>query len=119
MIEVKRLILVMMMLIMITSAFAYIGHVYSEDLRPGKVGEIVVTFYNPNTYKEKLRMDAYIPELDARYQDTFKVRSQDSGRSHAFFEIPDDAESDYYPVIITLKDDEGNRVKKHSWVFVE
>jgi hypothetical protein len=115
----KIISIFVMMLVLSSGVFAYLGHAYSEEMQAGKVGEIVLTFYNSNNYKEKLRINAYIPALDVRYEDSIRVRSKDSGRAHVFFDIPDDAAPDYYPVIITITDDEGNRMKRHSWVLVE
>ncbi|MFH2020898.1 MAG: hypothetical protein ABIJ34_05760 [archaeon] len=116
----RKVIFALIFLITIFSATSFMGHIYTEDMKPGKTGEVIITFYNPTPYKEDgLQVITYIPDLGTYYkQEGFTLRRQTAGTAYMFFDIPKNTDVGYYPVIVSLENDDGIREKDHTWIYI-
>ncbi len=115
----KLLTTISLFILVIASVSAgYVGHIYPDRLE-AKEGNILVTFFNHGNSKVKdLKATAYIPDLDVYHKSgDFNLRSKTSGRVYIIVEIPHDTEPDYYPVIVTLRNNDV-REKTHTWLEV-
>ena len=113
----KKLMILVMTIILISTVSALTGHIYHQTIQDDDV-EILVTYYNYGDSNVKnLEVKAYVPDFYTQ-SSGFKVRSRESGRRYLFLET-DNPESGYHPLIIRTMNDEGIREKKHTWVYIE
>ncbi|MCM2324954.1 MAG: hypothetical protein NDI94_00685 [Candidatus Woesearchaeota archaeon] len=104
----------MRQILVILLAFAFIGHIYPLDFQEGD--SFVVTYYNSGRGKVRdLHASVYIPDLDIyERSERFYISGQDSAKS--VVPIYDDINEGYYPVIVTLENDDGVYERTHTWV---
>jgi len=104
----KNVIFVLMAILLIASATALIGHVYSDD------GMLYITLDNPHGYKMKdVRVTAY---LNDDYMVTYRdVKGHETATAVLMTDVD---EPGFYPVRISASNDDFREVK-YTWVWVE
>lgn len=117
----KKIIAIsLLMLISISVTTALIGHVYPYRVKVGETLELVVTYVNEmKSNVHDLQLTVYFPELDTKEKShEFDVKRQSASRSKIILDIPEDVKPDFYPVILSLQNDEGYREKTHTWIEI-
>lgn len=105
--------------LLLASVAAYISQSYPHEAKAGQSITLVVTMFNHGDSSVKdARITGYIPYLNVRDKTgSFKIRSNEAARAFLEMDIPK-ASPDYYPVILTLTNDDGVREKKHTWIYI-
>lgn len=117
----KKIIIlsILLFLIVLAGVSALISRVYPREVQSGKSVEMVVTLFNHDSSTVRgARVTTYIPSLDVFDRSgNIKVRAKKSGRVFLNLDLPKEVKPDYYPVIITIQDDDV-REKRHFWVYI-
>jgi hypothetical protein len=110
----KKILLFLLAVLLVSTVSAYLGRVHYDD------GNLIVTVINhdkPAIRDAKVR--ATMPSLGiASSTDMVTIKADRIGKSRMLLEMPEGAEPDYYPVIITINH-KGHREVKHTWVYIE
>lgn len=104
-----------------SSAFSsgYLGRVYPYEADSGESTYVVVTMYNKGPQRDDVQVKIYSPDLEIYEKSrNFNMRKRTASRAQFFVRFTGDAEKGYYPVIVTLDDNDGIKEKRHSWVYI-
>ena len=110
----KKLIYLILSVLILASASAFINRVYSEP------GDMIVTVFNHETSNIKnAQVSVFIPDMDVRAKSSqFKIRANEADKVHMEINVPENVKPDYYPVIVTFRNDDV-RQKRHTWVYIK
>ena len=116
----KIISMIILAIITIGSVSALIGHMYPEKIQSGEQENILVTFFNHGSSKVKnIRASVYIPDLDVYGKShSFSVRKHTSGRVYVEVETDVDVKPDFYPAIVRVRNNDGYRETRHTWIEV-
>ena len=107
------LMLTLLLILLMSFASATIDVNYFQD------SDFVVSVYKQDSgSKNNVRAGVYFPyqEIYGRSSE-FKLRSQQPVKLRYLMDI-DTETPDYYPVIFTLENDDGFKVKTHTWIWL-
>lgn len=115
----KNIILLSVLFILFAvAATAMSVNVYQYDYNQKNAGFIVVIVNHDDSMRDgKATLD--IPELGSVSRtESFEADRDEAKRLYYDVDMPSDVEPDYYPVRIVVTDDDGNKKRSHSWVFI-
>jgi hypothetical protein len=98
---------IILAIVLMSGAFAFIENTYPYELEKGKTNEMIVVVFNHEKFKlEDASVSLSMPDLDYRAKpELITVRSNKYGKAYFEIDVPKNIEPDYYPVIITLNGD--------------
>jgi len=116
----KKVILLLLGLLLVSSSFALVTHVWPHEIEQKKTVELYVTVFNHgNTNIRNARVNVMLPYQDSAARSTSsRIRR---GAHHRFIveiDVPK-TNPDYYPVYVRLSDEEGQVEKKGTWIYIE
>lgn len=115
----KNIILLPALFIIFIAAVSAVSvRVHPYDYTSGNLGMVVVIMDHQDNY-DGARATLDMPDLDAASRtNVFDSDRDEAKRLYYDIELPANIKPDYYPVRVVITDDDGNRKKTHSWVFV-
>ncbi len=117
----RKIILPLIILILVlTTVSGNSGPGYAYYLNSGTKDDLVFSVYNSNSVSLKnFKARAYMPYLEV-YSETesFKLKPETPTKLYFEVSIPENVDSDMYPVILYLENDQGIRKKRVEWVYI-
>jgi hypothetical protein len=112
----KKIIFIVLLLLMTASVSAIVVKVYPPEVKPGANDMVVVVLNNEHTI-ENSRITVSMPDFDLEQRAQADLKSGKVVRAHFEMDLPKNAKG-YYPVRVTVADENGAVKNIHSWVYV-